>query len=170
MREWVLFFAWRFRRHFFRHTDFLRFKILRKFFFVFNLDFGYHRKMYRLIPCTPILGLFFCCCFFIKSAKRMCICDYVKNCIGTCKNVFFGLKKGISGLEHWIAPKHAAQWNLENSFYFTSNPAGNYLFKVNNRNTRTSCEIRSCSSGIFIVNFEHISHHVLVFLLLTLNM
>ena len=27
-----------------------------------------------------------------------------------------------------------------------------------------------CRSGVFIVNFEHISHHVLVFLLLTLNM
>ena len=53
--------------------------------------------------------------------------------------------------------------------------AGNYLFKVNNRNTRTRCEI--CSkltiktperrhwrrSGVFIVNFEHISHLVLVF-------
>ena len=54
-------------------------------------------------------------------------------------------------------------------------------FKVNNRNTRTGCEI--CSkltkkipeqrqwrrSGIFTVNFEHISHLVLVFLLLTLS-
>ena len=38
--------------------------------------------------------------FFIKSAKRMCICDYVKNHVGTCKNVFFGLKKGISG---WVS-------------------------------------------------------------------
>ena len=60
-------------------------------------------------------------------------------------------------------------------------PAGNYMFKVNNRNTRTRCEI--CSkltiktperrqwrrSGVFIVNFEHISHLVLVFLLLTLS-
>ena len=60
-------------------------------------------------------------------------------------------------------------------------PAGIYLFKVNNRNTRTRCEI--CSkltintperrqwrrSGVFIVNFEHISHLVLVFLMLTLN-
>ena len=35
------------------------------------------------------------------------------------------------------------------------------MFKVNNKDTR---------SGIFIVNFEHISHLVLVFLLLTLNM
>ena len=60
-------------------------------------------------------------------------------------------------------------------------PAGIYLLKVNNRNTRTRCEI--CSkltiktperrqwrrSGVFIVNFEHISHLVLVFLLLTLS-
>ena len=55
-------------------------------------------------------------------------------------------------------------------------PAGN--FNVN-RNTRTRCQI--CSnltiktperrqwrcSGVFIVNFEHISHLVLVFQLLT---
>ena len=56
------------------------------------------------------------------------------------------------------------------------------MFIVNNRNTTTRCEI--CSkltiktperrhwhhSGVFIVNFEHISHLVLVFLLLTFNM
>ena len=61
------------------------------------------------------------------------------------------------------------------------NPAGIYLLKVNNRNTRTRCEI--CSkltiktqerhrrhSCVFIVNFEHISHLLLEFLLLTLNM
>ena len=52
------------------------------------------------------------------------------------------------------------------------NPAGNYMFKVNSRNTRTRCEI--CSKltikipDIFI-NFERISHLVLVFLLLTLS-
>ena len=50
-------------------------------------------------------------------------------------------------------------------------PNGIYLFKVNNRNTRTRCEICQCRrSGVFIVSFEHISHLVLVFLLLTLNM
>ena len=41
------------------------------------------------------------------------------------------------------------------------------MFKVNNRNTRTRCEICSSShwrrSGISIVNFEQISHLVLVF-------
>ena len=60
-------------------------------------------------------------------------------------------------------------------------PASIYLHTVNIRNTRTKCKI--CSkltlktperrhwrrSGVFIVNFEHISHLVLVFLLLTLN-
>ena len=29
---------------------------------------------------------------------------------------------------------------------------------------------RQCCSGVFIVKLEHISHHTLVFLLLTLNM
>ena len=55
------------------------------------------------------------------------------------------------------------------------NPAGIYLLKVNNRNTRARSEI--CSnltiktperrqwhrSGVFIVNFKHISHLLLVF-------
>ena len=57
-----------------------------------------------------------------------------------------------------------------------------YLLKVVNRNTTTKCEIYSKltiktperrqwrRSGVFIVNFEHISHLALVFLLLTLNM
>ena len=47
-------------------------------------------------------------------------------------------------------------------------PADNYMSKVKNRNTRTRCEICSiceiceiCQwrrSGVFIVNFKHISH------------
>ena len=59
--------------------------------------------------------------------------------------------------------------------------AGNYIFKVNNRKTRTRCEMCSKltikmakkhywrSSGVFIFNFENISHLVPVFLLLTLS-
>ena len=52
------------------------------------------------------------------------------------------------------------------------NPAGNYMFKVNNRNTRTRCKICSkltIKTPVFIVNVEHISHLVVVFLLLTLS-
>ena len=60
-------------------------------------------------------------------------------------------------------------------------PAGNYMFTVNNRNNRTRFEIYSKlptktperrqwrRSDVFIVNLEHISHLVLVFLLLTLS-
>ena len=62
----------------------------------------------------------------------------------------------------------------------TNCSTGIYLFKVNSNNG-TRFEICSkltiktperrhwCRSGVFIVNFEHISHLVQVFLLLTLN-
>ena len=43
------------------------------------------------------------------------------------------------------------------------------MFKSHNKDTRTTPDARR-RSGVFIVNFEHISHLVLVFLLLTLNM
>ena len=67
--------------------------------------------------------------------------------------------------KHWFATRG---FQLE-----TFNLVGNYMFKVDNRNTGTRCEI--CSkltmrhSGFFTVNFEHISHLFLVFLLLTLS-
>ena len=59
-------------------------------------------------------------------------------------------------------------------------PTNIYLFKVKNRNIRKSeiCSkltiktlalLHSPHSGVFIVNFEHISHPFLVFLLLTLD-
>ena len=63
-----------------------------------------------------------------------------------------------------------------------NNPVRIYLLKVNSRSTRTRCEICSkltikipeqCQwrrSDVFMITFEHISHLVLVFLLLTLNM
>ena len=41
-------------------------------------------------------------------------------------------------------------------------PAGNYMFKVNNGNTRTKCEIcskltiKTPGSSVSIVNFEHV--------------
>ena len=61
-------------------------------------------------------------------------------------------------------------------------PAGIYLLKVSNRNTKTRCEICSklirktseqCQwscSCVFIINYDHISHLFLMFLLLTLKM
>ena len=73
-----------------------------------------------------------------------------------------------------LYPKNA---NKKTPLWFI--PADNYMFKINNKNTWAKCEI--CSkltiknsfifhlSGAFIVNFENISHLVLVFLLLTLS-
>ena len=73
------------------------------------------------------------------------------------------------------------KWLKCNLKHDSSFAAGNCMFKVNNRNIRTRCEI--CSEltiktlerrqwhryGVFIVNFEHISHLFLKFLLLTLS-
>ena len=73
-------------------------------------------------------------------------------------------------------------FNIEKELLKTSYPAGIYMLKVNKTNIRTKYEI--CSkltiktperlqwrhSGVFIVSFEHVSHHVLEFLLLTSNM
>ena len=54
--------------------------------------------------------------------------------------------------------------------YSTNILAGISLFKVNNANTRTRCEICSkLTIKTLLVNFEDISHLVLVFLLLTWN-
>ena len=62
-----------------------------------------------------------------------------------------------------------------------THPVSIYLLKVNNRDTRAKCKIclkltiktpelrQWRRTGVFIVNFEHISHLVLVFLLLMLN-
>ena len=83
------------------------------------------------------------------------------------------LEPRIKFMSNLSLESHCLEPRIIGSDHF---PAGNCMFKVNNRNTRTRCEI--CSkltiktprrSGVFIVNFEHISHLVLVFLLLTLS-
>ena len=48
--------------------------------------------------------------------------------------------------------------------------AGIHQLKANNRNTRTRCEICSNLTIKTPINFEHILHFALAFLLLTLNM
>ena len=71
-------------------------------------------------------------------------------------------------MDHLYYVKYFHHW-----YCTLSSPAGIYLPKVKNRNTRTRCEV--CSkltiktperrywrhSGVFIVNFEYISHLVL---------
>ena len=100
-----------------------------------------------------------------------------------CRDIFKFMATGF------LSNDHLLNFSVNQSHYWCSlrckkqlSPAGNYMFKVNNRNTRTRYEI--ClklivktpewrhwrRGGVFIGNFEHISALFLVFLLLTLNM
>ena len=54
--------------------------------------------------------------FFIKSAKKMCICKYIILVLILVENVFIGLKKGISKnaqgscKTYWFLYNIAATW------------------------------------------------------------
>ena len=77
---------------------------------------------------------------------------------------FFSHKKGHWNNRRWDRGGKGKSKNINRL------PANIYFFKINNRNTRKRCEI--CSkltikapewrrwrrSGVFIVNFEHVSH------------
>ena len=108
------YFCLRFRRHFFRHTDFIDFKIFEFFFFKIQI-LRFHRKMCGLFPCIPILRWF----FLRKSAKQICMCDWVTNHIATCEKYFFRFKWGykrISGpgspKTYCFQPIFSALWQL----------------------------------------------------------
>ena len=70
---------------------------------------------------------------------------------------------------------------IEKNMKIRDFPAGNYMLKVNNRNTKTRCEICSTLTiktpqrhqwhrfGVFNDNFEHVSYLVLLFLLFTFS-
>ena len=58
--------------------------------------------MYRLFPCIPIFRR----SFLSKAQKECAYVIMLKIALVLVKNVFFSLKKGISGLLHWVAPKH----------------------------------------------------------------
>ena len=60
--------------------------------------------MYRLVPCIPIFRSF----FLLKARKGCVYVIMLKIALILVKNVSFGSKKSISGLERWIAPKHTA--------------------------------------------------------------
>ena len=119
--------------------------------------------------------MFFCfvllLLFFLLTLKRiLALCLYRK------KNSAKSSQKSLP----WAPTNTFAEEYIQ--FRKWATPAGIYLLKLNNRNTRTRCEM--CSkltlkiperrhwrrSGIFIVNLEHISHLALVFLSLNMNM
>ena len=107
-----------------------------------------------------------------KERKKKKNADPVKKC---------GVKKTFSFIKTYVVKIIlriiSIKYQISNIWF----PANIFSFEVNNRSPIKRCEI--CSkltiktlelrhwrrSGVFIVNFEHISHFVLVFLLLIVN-
>ena len=126
--------------------------------------------MNRLEICKRSLGTFSRC----NKTKNSCHFVFYAAIIFSKKEKVF-LLVGLY-LEHLGMKNYQVFLTL----FVTVFPASIYLFRVNNRNNRRRCKI--CSKltiktlerrewhhcGIFIVNFEHISHHFvpLLFLLL----
>ena len=125
--------------------------------------------------------------FNSKRCEWRCFCDFNHRQVAH----FLPTKVAIGGItdnammnyvpNQWINVDNTYTMVREFNLHWLLFPAGIYLFIVNNRNTKTKCQI--CSkltiktpkqrhwwrSHVFIVNFEHISHLVLVLLLLSLN-
>ena len=124
-----------------------------------------------------MFSFFFFCFFYLDSALLfICIIFFwvwefgIPN--SRVPNSVTNLNFGLSYPPVWI------RVSLIIGYMFEKYPANIYLFEVNYKNTRKRCKI--CSkltiktperrqwrrSDVFIVNFEHISHLFLVFLLL----
>ena len=103
----------------------------------------------------------------VNANKCNALCSINFSCF------FFGPHVFPDSISYIFCPGYLSFWQI---------PAGICLLKVNNKNTRTECEICSeltvktperrqwIPSGVYIVNFEHILYFALVFLLLILNM
>ena len=74
--------------------------------------------------------------------------------------IFYHHHRWTSGTVFFFHGWSLFQKSLFSILPINPSPAGIYLFKVNNENTRTMWH----RSGLFIVNFEQISHIVLVFI------
>ena len=114
--------------------------------------------------------------------QQVNFCQGFKNLhLGSCFS-----RNSYAFIRFWltvICSKKSYRYHLTSIIfiYHDTFPPDNSIFKLNNRNTGTKCDICSkltiktpdrcqwCRSGVFIVNFEHISHLVLVFLLLNLG-
>ena len=107
----------------------------------------------------------------------LCCCQsFLEHVSHICKILKIGWQPG----NYRITRMRNSWFTSEFHSWWVNSPTGNYMFKVNNRNTRRSCEIcsrltiktperRRRRSGMFIVNFELILQLALVFLLLTLS-
>ena len=138
-------------------------------------------------PCRSVISLKLLCSFIEIILRHECSPVIMLHMFRTSflKNISGGLLLNVWSVEHslFIVVKllrfKYKRWRIFLKYLLLIHfPAGNYMFKVNNRNTRTRCEICSkltikaperrhaCQPDAW--HFGHISHLVLVFLLLTL--
>ena len=94
--------------------------------------------------------LYFCPKYVWVTASIDCkLAQYTNLYIDAVNNLWlFAFPFEVKTLKNHLTKKIAYSTFLKNISHF---PAGNYMFKVNNRNTRTRCENRfKINSGIFI--------------------
>ena len=87
------------------------------------------------------------------NRERFCMCILEEKMLRNHVGCVWALKSIKKDLTLALEKKESSTLT-----HFKNNRNGIYTFKIKNRNTRTRCEI---------VNFEHISSLVLVFLLIT---
>ena len=129
-------------------------------------DLGFLRccRFFKRFSLKPILVLKRFCCLY-SQYPDLEVFDNLETIVivwfETCHDWILYAALGWNWLKRW-----------------RNNPVGIYLFKVNNRITRTMCEICSKLSiktlewrhpGVFNLNFKQFSHIVLVFSWMTLN-
>ena len=118
---------------------------------------------------------------FQNSYSRMKVYLLVKK----FEKINFQKKLKRSGIAQWSFPVYCQRKKKQKKIVLrlrnTYHLACSYMFKVNYRNIRRRCEIclkltlkteerhHGCHYGVFIVNFKHILHLVLVFLLFILS-
>ena len=118
-----------------------------------------------------------------KVFANSAVCKNMRT--GNLQHTFYNILPDYESIPKYIIGDPTLLLTLycmkEFRYCIENNPAGIYLLKVNNRNTWTRYEIYSELTmktperrqlgrcGVFIVNFEHISHLVLIFILLTLS-
>ena len=141
-------------------------------------------KCYISFQLQDALEKFFVCDYFFYSLSNNCMTlvfhwDFIEVVIYWTSTVIFKViivrfdqnEKNQAKLFFMLLKKMPECLNvqcLKKKSNVLRYPASNFMFKVNNKNIRTRCEIFSKltinlflnwrRSGVYIVNFEHISH------------
>ena len=122
---------------------------------------NYSVKPNFILTTRATLRLFFIelVCQFLKFELKTLL-HSLKFPSHAWRSITFSTK--LFTMEVFFIPQQNSKWKTA-AFKFS-------CITIMARSRKDSSKHQWCRSGVFIVNFEHILHHVLVFLLLTLNM